>query len=83
MLRADFHRIPGVLALGPPPQPANDPLPELPELPEFEGDDAGGRNHAHTMDSARELDHAREMDHESSDRPFTREPEPAAQLGLF
>jgi DNA polymerase len=41
MLRADFHRIPELLALGPPPQPAiSAPPPELEEpLPEFESDD--------------------------------------------
>lgn len=38
MLRADFHRIPELLALGPPAQPAiSEPLPEIEEpLPEFE-----------------------------------------------
>jgi DNA polymerase len=32
MLRADFQRIPDLLALGPPPQP--EPVPELEEQPE-------------------------------------------------
>jgi DNA polymerase len=36
-LRADFHRIPELLALGPPEQPHTfEPVPELEELPEPE-----------------------------------------------
>jgi DNA polymerase len=34
-LRTDFHRLPDLLALGPPEQPANvEPIPEIEELPE-------------------------------------------------
>jgi uracil-DNA glycosylase family 4 len=42
LLRADFHRIPSLLELGPPPQP--EPVPELEvelEAEELEGDDVG------------------------------------------
>ena len=36
-LRDDFHRIPSLLALGPPEQPAiREPVPEVEELPEVE-----------------------------------------------
>jgi DNA polymerase len=55
-LRADFHRIPDLLALGAPEQPRSaEPVPELDEL-EIEFDEPA---------------------------PAGREPEPAAQLGLF
>jgi uracil-DNA glycosylase family 4 len=56
-LRADFHRIPELLALGPPEQPHT--LEPMPELQEFQ-------------------------DEETDEPPVgSREPEPAAQLGLF
>jgi uracil-DNA glycosylase len=55
-LRTDFHRIPDLLAMGPPEQPRSvEPMPELDEL-------------------AMELDEP---------LAAAREPEPAAQLGLF
>jgi uracil-DNA glycosylase family 4 len=55
-LRADFHRIPDLLALGPPEQPQafEEPVPELDEI---------------TI--------------EPGEAPASREPDPAAQLGLF
>jgi uracil-DNA glycosylase len=62
-LRADFHRIPELLALGPPEQPQRcEPVPDLEELTDEEsGEESGG----------------------DQDRSAGREPEPAAQLGLF
>ncbi len=67
-LRADFHRIPEILEIGPPPQP--EPLDSLPVLeadeepvPEFE--DSPGQEFP------------------SAERRGGGEPEPAAQLGLF
>ena len=66
-LRADFHRIPDLLALGPPPQPAavddpgsaiEEPIPEIPEIDE-------------PLEDLREPESAAGV------------PEPAAQLGLF
>ncbi len=58
MLRADFHRIPDLLALGPPLQP--EPVHPI-----------------------RELDEQPEPVPEAEEPPAGREPEPAAQLGLF
>jgi DNA polymerase len=58
-LRSDFHRIPEILALGPPPQPEPIAL----EIPEFET--------------------VPEPEAEEPPAAVDREPEPAAQLGLF
>jgi uracil-DNA glycosylase len=60
-LRADFERIPEILALGPPPQP--EPVPE-PELEPYD-------------------EEVPEPEAEAEEPPAAREPEPAAQLGLF
>jgi uracil-DNA glycosylase len=63
-LRADFHRIPELLALGPPEQPVvREPIPEMEEV----------------------LPEVREplSESEADWPPAAREPEPAAQLGLF
>jgi uracil-DNA glycosylase family 4 len=64
-LRADFHRIPDLLALGAPPQPViREPVPPtddlVPEIPEID-----------------------ELDDTGAKAAVAREPEPAAQLGLF
>jgi uracil-DNA glycosylase len=69
-LRADFRRIPGLLALGPPEQPlAGEPMPDMDEpLPE-------------APDSVPEVP---EPLPEPAQAPAVAgEPEPAAQLGLF
>ena len=42
-LRADFHRIPGLLALGPPKQPVFETVPDLVELTDEEADLDGDR----------------------------------------
>jgi DNA polymerase len=56
-LRADFHRIPALLALGAPEQPeAIEEIPDDPRIPEIP---------------------------DPEEPPAAREPEPAAQLGLF
>jgi DNA polymerase len=79
MLRADFRRIPEVLALGPPPQPAADgPIPDLDELePEPEpggAADAGGESAPDTARDPLPAGLAAAGD---------QRPEPAPQLGLF
>jgi DNA polymerase len=70
-LRSDFHRIPEILAMGPPEQPEQiDSLPELDEeepIPEFE---EGPVSEVAAGPDGREPN-------------ARREPEPAAQLGLF
>jgi DNA polymerase len=82
-LRADFQRIPEVLALGPPPQPEPagpdlESVGAMPDLADLEPDDAsdpGERGRfsgaAHPAPRTDERDHG------------VHEPEPAAQLGLF
>ena len=58
LLRADFHRIPELLALGPPPQPepvADVPEPEIDELPEFEELDDPAETSALTPEPASQL----------------------------
>jgi DNA polymerase len=66
-LRADFHRIPDILALGPPPQP--EPLDSLPEL--------------EAEEPVAELGELESQDLGPAGRRGEGEPEPASQLGLF
>jgi DNA polymerase len=83
MLRADFQRIPEVLALGPPPQP-EPAAPELesvgamPDLADLEPDDANDPGERGRFNG--NADPAPRSD--ARDHGF-HEPEPAAQLGLF
>ena len=81
-LRADFHRIPDLLALGPPPQPQAD----IEDVPEFERDPGGsdlsdnepsGSEHSGSEHSDSEL-----VEHESTGGGVDPEPV-ASQLGLF
>jgi DNA polymerase len=100
MLRADFHRIPDVLALGAPPQPEPveaipeladldpveaipehadlDPVEAMPDLADLEPDE-GSESYAPEALGESDEPEPRPDDGERA----VREPEPAAQLGLF
>jgi uracil-DNA glycosylase family 4 len=75
-LRADFHRVPELLALGPPEQPvASEPIPDAQE-PLPEPDEA-------LLEPDEALLEPDEALLEPEGPPAAGEPEPAAQLGLF
>jgi DNA polymerase len=76
MLRADFHRIPDVLALGTPPQP--EPVESMPDLADLEPDEGF---ESYEPEALGVSDEAAPGPDEDGDR--FRAPEPATQLGLF
>ncbi len=67
-LRADFHRIPELLAQGPPPQP------------DAARRNGSGEAQAHVETEAEEPP---QLETETEEPPAAGKPEPAAQLGLF
>jgi DNA polymerase len=76
MLRVDFHRIPEILALGPPPQPEPaEPMPDIADLDLDEADEPDEMGGFSALATTAPLP--------AEDGATSREPEPAVQLGLF